>query len=327
MEPIHFGIRRDLQADIRHEPNACDGYVLDLSLGCSHQCNYCIFSPLERKIYRLFDPDYHDQVIPLKLDRFLARDTFPPAVYMCYASDPLAGAAMRQSTKTVLKKLFEHDVRVLFITKGLFTDDVLDVIAQRPDLMEIQVGIANCDDARNRLIEPGVPSYDTRLANFEKLMSIPRLGSLVVRMDPLFPKIDDTPGNVNRILTDVASLGVKEAVFGYVILTANLRQELKQVPELAASMQALSEKTPTISNRPLYSFPFAEKVERLELFNELCARQNITMAACGCKDERLKTLPIHWVCHPFKRREERASLMEAEGAVLSGERAALKAQG
>jgi DNA repair photolyase len=320
MEAIHFGIRRDLQADVRHEPNACDGYVLDLSLGCSHQCNYCIFSPLERKIYRLFDPGYHDQVIPLKLDRFLARETFPPVVYMCYASDPLAGAAMRESTKTVLKKLFEHDVRVLFITKGMFTDDVLEVMAQRPDLMEVQVGIASCEDTRNRLIEPGVPGYDLRLANFEKLASIGGLGSLVVRMDPLFPKLDDTPGNVNRILTDVASMGVTEAVFGYVILTAVLREKLGQIPELAASMQALSEKTPTISNRPLYSFPFAEKVERLELFSELCARQGITMAACGCKDERLKTLPINWVCHPFKRREERAKLMAVESAKLNAQR-------
>ena len=306
MEAIRFGIRKDLQADVRYEPNACDGYVLDLSLGCSHQCNYCIFSPLERKIYRLFDPDYHDQVIPLKLDRFMARETFPPVVYMCYASDPLAGAAMRESTKTVLKKLFDHDVRILFLTKGMFTDDVLEVIEQRPDLMEIQVGIASCDDERNRLIEPGVPRYDTRLANFEKLASIQGLGSLVVRMDPLFPMVDDTPDNINRILADVASRGVKEAVLGYVTVTANLREQLKQVPELAASMEALDEKTPTISNRPLFSFPFAEKARKLSLFNELCARQNITMAVCGCKDERLKTLSIPSVCHPFKRREGRA---------------------
>ncbi len=318
MKAIQFGIRKDLQADIRHEPNACNGYVLDLSLGCSHQCNYCIFSPLERKIYRLYDPGYRDQVIPLKLDRFMARESFPPAVYMCYASDPLAGRAMREASKMVLKKLFEHDVRVLFITKGIFTDDVLDVIAIRPDLMEIQVGIASSDDARNRRIEPGVPSYEARLANFEKLAGIQGLGSLVVRMDPLFPKIDDTSANVNRVLTDVAALGVREAVMGYVTLTENLRERLKKVPELEESMEAMCEKTPTISSRPMYSFPFDKKVERLTRFSELCARRNIHMAVCGCKDERLKTLPLTWVCHPFKRREERADLMAEIGEVLGG---------
>jgi DNA repair photolyase len=318
MEKICYGIRKDLQADVRHEPNACDGYVLDLSLGCAHQCNYCIFSPLERKIYRLIDPSYKDQVIPLKLDRFMARKSFPPVVYMCYASDPLAGAAMRAATVRVLKKLFEHEVRVLFITKGRFTDEVLDVIGLRPDLMEIQVGIASCDGRRNRLVEPGVPDYSARLANFENLAAIEGLGSLVVRMDPLFPNIDDTPENVDRVLADVSALGVREAVFGYVTLTANLREQLKGRPELADSMRALSEKTPTISNRPLYSFPFAEKVKRLHLIQKLCAARNITMAVCGCKDERLKTLSIPWVCHPFKRREARDRRLQAGGGWESG---------
>jgi len=305
MEAIRFGIRKDLQADVRHEPNACDGYVLDLSLGCAHQCNYCIFSPLEKMVYRLFDPGYRDQVIPLKLDRFMAREHFPPAVYLCYASDPLAGPAMVRSTRTVLPKLFAHGVRVLFITKGVFTDEVLEVIAQRPDLMEIQVGITSCDPRRNRLIEPGVPAYEARLANFDKLAAIGGLGSLVVRIDPLFPDMDDAPENIDRILVDVAARGVNEAVFGYVTLTANLREKLRQIPELAPSMAALDEKTPTISNRPLFSFPFDKKVERLHAVQRICAGRGIHMAVCGCKDERLKALDIPWVCHPFKRKEAR----------------------
>lgn len=32
---INWGISKDLQADIRYEPNACKGFVMDLSLGCS----------------------------------------------------------------------------------------------------------------------------------------------------------------------------------------------------------------------------------------------------------------------------------------------------
>ena len=37
MKKINFGIRYDLQAAIRHEPNACNGFVMDPSLGCPHQ--------------------------------------------------------------------------------------------------------------------------------------------------------------------------------------------------------------------------------------------------------------------------------------------------
>jgi DNA repair photolyase len=305
MEAIQFGIRKDLQADIRHEPNACDGYVLDLSLGCSHRCIYCIFSPLEKKVYRLFDPGYRGQMIPLKLDRFMAKESFPPIVYMCYASDPLAGPEMIESTKLVLKKLFAHNVSVFFITKGIFPDDVLDVIALRPDLMEIQVGLTNRNEKRNKLIEPGVPSYEKRLNNFTKLSQIPKLGSLVARMDPLFPVIDDDPENMAAILDDLSGLGVKEAVFGYVILTEDLREKLKTISYLKESMEKLSEKTPTISTRPLYSFPFNEKVRKFEMFDTLCLKYGINMAACGCKDERLKSLDMEWVCHPFRRKNSR----------------------
>ena len=306
MKTINFGIRKDMQADVRHEPNACNGYVMDLSLGCAHGCIYCIFSPLEKKVYKLFHPDYNNRVIVLKLDRFLERKEFPPVVYLSYASDPLAGIDIIRSTKTVLKVLFSHDVSVFFLTKGIFTDDLIDVIRIRPDLMGIQVGITSPLADRNKIIEPGAPTYEERLNNFKKLAGIQGLGSLAVRIDPMFPEIDDRMENIERIIEDARGLGVKEAVFGYLILTEAMKENLKKSEYLKASMDALSEKTPTISTRSLFSLPLAQKIEKFNLFERLCHQKNMSMSVCGCKDERLKSLPLQWVCHPFnrKRRDE-----------------------
>lgn len=114
---VNWGISKDLQADIRYEPNACKGYVMDLSLGCPHHCIYCLFSPLELRVYKLQNPNYKGDVLPLKLDKFLKRTKFPPSVYLCYSSDPLGNDEIKNSTKIVLKKLFEHNVNVLFISK------------------------------------------------------------------------------------------------------------------------------------------------------------------------------------------------------------------
>lgn len=302
MKTINFGMRRDLQADIRYEPNACNGYVMDLTIGCPHHCIYCIFSPLEKKVYSLMNPEYSGRVMPLKLDAFMARKEYPPVVYLSYASDPLAKEAI-ESTIIVLKRLFAHNVAVLFITKGAMTDDILEVIKLRPDLMEIQIGITSADKKRNDIIEPGVPSYEKRLDNFRKLSEITGLGSLVVRIDPLFPLIDDTRENINRIIDDVSVLGVKEAVLGYVILTEAMREHLKKNKYLKESMSALAEKTPTISNRSLYSFPFEKKRKELYSFQSLCLEKGVTMATCGCKDQRLKGLSIPHLCHPFYRKE------------------------
>ncbi len=302
MKQINFGIRKDLQADIRYEPNACNGYVLDITLGCPHNCIYCIFSPLEKKIYKLLNPDYKGRVIPLKLDRFLEREEYPPVIYLCYSSDPLAEQA-RESTKIVLERLFSHNVSILFLTKSIFADEILDVISLRPDLMHIQIGITNSDRRRNEIIEPRVPSYRDRLNNFKKLGDIKGLGSLSVRIDPLFPLIDDTVENINGIIDDVSVLGVKEAVLGYVILTEAMKENLSKVSYLKESVSALTEKTPTISKRSLYSFPFEKKVKNFHLFQNICLEKGVTMATCSCKDKRLKDLSIPYICHPFYRKK------------------------
>lgn len=263
---INWGISRDLQADIRYEYNACKGYVIDLSLGCSHKCSYCIFSPLELKVYKLHNPDYNGEVLTLKLEKFLERKEFPPSVYMCYSSDPLGNEDVKESSKIVLKKLLENNVNVLFITKGIFDDSILDIVKERPDLMNIQIDVSNYDNFRNNKIEPGAPSYTQRVNNIEKLTKIEGLGSLAVRMDPLLPNIDDTNENVEKILKDISILGVNEVVVGYVVLTENIKNKwsndkyTKQVTEL------LTEKTPTISQQALYSIPFEDKVKRIEKF-------------------------------------------------------------
>lgn len=303
---LNWGISKDLQADIRYEPNACKGFVMDLSLGCPHHCSYCLFSPLELRVYKLQNPDYKGNVLPLKLDNFLKREKFPPSVYLCYSSDPLGNDEIKESAKIVLNKLFLYNVNVLFITKGIFDEDILSVIKQRPELMNIQIDISSCDEHRNKIIEPGAPTYEQRLKNIEKLSKISGLASLVVRMDPLLPNIDDTKENITEILEDVSILGIKEIVVGYIVLTKGLKKSWEKNELTHVATQALIEVTPTISKQELYSIPFEIKLQRLNEIRKWCCDYEINLSVCGCKDERFKQTDIEWICHPFnrKRREE-----------------------
>lgn len=311
---LNWGISKDLQADIRYEPNACKGYVMDLSLGCPHRCSYCLFSPLELKVYKLQNPSYKGNVLPLKLEKFLARTTFPPSVYLCYSSDPLGNDEIKKSAKIVLKKLFEHNVNVLFITKGIFDEPLLDLIRLRPDLMNIQIDVSNCDDKRNKIIEPGAPTYRERLENVKKLSQIENLASLVVRMDPLLPDVDDTETNIRRILKDISEFGVKEVVAGYIILTKRFKKSWENNELTKKATKHLTEVTPTISHQELYSIPFDVKLERLKHIQQICEEFGIKLSVCGCKDERFKKTDMEWICHPFnrKRREELNLLVPQE---------------
>ncbi|MBN2532029.1 MAG: hypothetical protein JXB88_04010 [Spirochaetales bacterium] len=307
---IIWGISQDLQAHIRYEPNACKGYVLDLSLGCSHHCLYCLFSPLEMKVYKLHNPQYKGDTIPLKLDKFLMQKEFPPVIYMSYSSDPLGNETLIRSTVKALHKLLDNDVNVFFISKGIFNDEVLEEMKRKPHLMHIQIGLINADDERNRIIEPGAPSYNRRLENLQKLSAIEGLGNLAVRIDPLLPLIDDHDENIIRILNDVSSLGVKEAVFGYVILTKGMIERWKGIKNMRACAESLSEKTPTISDQELFSIPYDVKIKKFEHFREICEEYGVKMSCCGCKDERLKNTSFEWICHPFNRKRRKEFINE-----------------
>lgn len=309
---INYGITKDLQADIRYEPNACKLWVMDLSLGCPMQCIYCLFSPLELMIYKLQNPGYKGEILPLKLDNFLRREEFPPVVYLSYSSDPLGNDQLIDNTIIVLERLFQRNIHVLLLTKGLFNQKLLEMVKKRPDLMEIQVGITNHQTKRNEIIEPGAPTYSQRMENLEKLSAIEGLRSLVVRLDPLFPGIDDTLENVEKIVSDASKLGVKRAVMSYLVLPRSMMEKVKQEDYLRPSVEKLTQQTPTISEKELFSYPLEKKLETFTQMEALCRRYGMDMAVCGCKEHRFRETKTSFgrTCFPFftiQKREELSS--------------------
>lgn len=299
---LNFGIRKDLCADIRYEPNACKGYVLDVSLGCPHHCIYCLFAPLENRVYRLMNPKYTDSVIPLSLDKLKQKKEFPPVVYMCYSSDPLGDEKLKKLSIEALNILFEHNVSILFITKGIFTDDVIETISKRPELVNVQVDVSSADAYRNKKIEPFAPTYEQRLENLRKLSKIENLNPVCLRMDPLMPNLDDTDENICTVLKDVQEFGIRDVMSGYVVLTANMKKNWLKDEYLAPIAEGMTEQTPTISGQELYSIPFEEKMKRFNHMRELCNEYNMRLAVCGCKDERYKATNLEWICHPYNRK-------------------------
>lgn len=312
---LNFGIRKDLSADIRYEPNACKGYVLDVSLGCPHHCIYCLFAPLENRAYRLMNPGYTDTVIPLNLDKLRERTEFPPVVYLCYSSDPLGDERLVNLTLEALDILFKHNVSILMITKGVFTDEVIEKIKERPELLNIQIDVSSSDPDRNSKIEPQAPTYAQRLENIRKLKKIDKLCSLTLRMDPLLPNLDDSEENIRSILKDVQPLGIKEVMTGYIVLTRNMKNTWLKDSYLAPIASELTEITPTISGQELFSLPFEEKLKRFDKMRKICAEYDIQICVCGCKDERYKKTDLEWICHPYNR-QKRIELAADSNVVL-----------
>lgn len=306
-----FGIRSDLQAQLRHEPNACGGWVLDFTLGCSHACIYCLFSELEQKMFRLMHPGYHGQTMAFKIDEFLAQEKLPPVVYLSYSSDPMQPLAVKAAT-VAISRLIEKRVKIFLVTKGRIAPAVRTMIAQEPGSFAIQIGVTNWSRERNKAIEPGVPLYEDRLLDLRDLAGQPGLRALEARIDPMFPGIDDTDENLTRVLDDLAGAGVRSAVVSYLIANEALRAELLENDHVRASLEQLSEKVETISKRVLYSVPRERKLARMKQIQEMCAARGIAMRTCGCKDTQLKTTDFAWICHPYRKKGADGSAVPVE---------------
>lgn len=304
MAKLNYGITMDLMADIREEDNACNGFTMDVSLGCPHHCVYCIFSQLEQKVYKLQNPKYNGSTIPMCLDKFMQRTDFPPVVYMCYSSDPFGNEEINRVSSAAIRKLVENNVHVFISTKGRLSDEAIETLKIRPELIHFQMGIASHDDARNKIVEPGAPCFEERLEWLHRVEEIKNIGDITVRMDPLLPGIDDNEDNIRKVLSKIGS--VENVVIGYVIMTSNMRNTWSKVDFLAKSASLLTERVNTVSGNELYSIPFDDKVEKLTRFREICKEYGKIMRTCGCKDERLKQTNLDWICHPFtkKVREE-----------------------
>lgn len=298
-DKIIWGVSKDLQADVRYEPNACEGYTMDVSIGCPHHCVYCIFSLLEQKVYKLQNPKYDGSSIPMQLDNFMKRVDFPPALYLCYSSDPFGNERIADVSETVIRKLIDNNVNIMISTKGRLTRGVLDAMRIKPELIHFQMGMTSADDERNRIVEPGAPLFEERLECLKKVQEIPGIAKIGVRIDPMLPGIDDTDESIDKILSSID--GVENVVVSYVILTLGMRELWMKHDYLAKSATLLTEKTSTISERELYSLPFEQKLENLHRFRDLCLTHGKYMSTCGCKDERMKTTDLEWVCHPFNK--------------------------
>lgn len=307
MAKINYGVTMDLMADIREEDNACNGFTMDVSLGCPHHCVYCIFSQLEQKVYKLQNPKYDGSSIPMCLDKFMERTKFPPVVYMCYSSDPFGSEEINRVSTAAIRKLVENNVHIFISTKGRLSGEVIEVLKIRPELIHFQMGMASHDDVRNKIVEPGAPCFEERLEWLQKVEEIKHIGDITVRMDPLLPGIDDNDDNIQKVISRIGS--VENVVIGYVILTSNMSNTWSKVDFLKNSASLLTEKAETVSGQDLYSLPFEDKVEKLKRFREICGEYGKIMRTCGCKDERMQKTDFHWVCHPFtkKFREEVAA--------------------
>jgi DNA repair photolyase len=271
------GRPRTLPAAIAFEPRFCANHVLDLTAGCSFGCLYCPFAPLGARARGVGRPT------ALDVDALDLRAP-PRSLFLSPASDPFAPQAAA-GTHAVLRRVLPRGTVVGLATKGIIPEDTLALLAAHGSQVEgIAVGVTSLDDRRNALLEPGCPPARTRLENVARAAAagLP----VAVRLDPLFPDLDDGPVALSTLVAEAAGRGATAITATYVFAWGRLLRRLRREPLLRESCRMLTERAPMEGGAAL-SVPLQRKLDTYGRLADLAAARGLWFNTCGCKDLRI----------------------------------------
>jgi len=269
---------------VEFEPRMCGQYVADLTAGCSFGCLYCPFSDLMARRKHVPRPT----AVDLSALTTLAA---PPAVYLSSASDPFAPQAAAH-THALLASWLPQGTKVGIVTKGWIPQRTIELLADfRSQIEGVAVGVANLDDRRNSIVEPGCPPAAKRLRNIDRVAK--RGVTVALRLDPLFPVLDDEPEALAALVSEGVSRGANGIVATYVFAWGRYLRRLSREPLLAESCRLLTERAP-MAGGTAWSVPLARKVETYAYIAELARSHGLFFGTCGCKDVRMTSQAAFW---------------------------------
>lgn len=263
---------------VEFEPRFCANHVVDLTAGCSFGCIYCPFSDIEARRQGVGRPVTVDMAAVGSLPA-------PPTVFLSPASDAFTPQAA-PATHALLEHLLPRGTVVGILTKGRIPDRTLDLLARyRTQVEGVVVGLTSLDDSRNALLEPGCPRADDRLETLRRITARGLVGAL--RLDPLFPAIDDNPARLEGLVDAAAARHATGVTATYVFAWGRYLRRLRDEPLLAQSIPLLAERAP-MEGGTAFSVSLGRKLETYALLSAMSRARGMRFTTCGCKDLRVR---------------------------------------
>ena len=263
-------------------------HKVELSDGCSHSCIYCYTYSKPRVGLPRGLVILRDNLIEKVTDQ-LGKIKIVKPIYLSPNCDPFQRLAKEttETTKQLVELFIENGISFYFVTKGVISADVLDLINGYP-YVDVQLTIITPNEEKRKLTEPNAPSINERLKNIEKLVD---LGILPIqRIDPLMPYITDDESELKDLLTTTIDLGVRHVVGSYIGMRNRIWSHMKNffkvtnMDELIPKYENLffRNKNPiTVSNFNLASESYRyRKLKWLSKITKEIGRGKVTYSTC-----------------------------------------------
>ncbi len=280
--------------EIKREPHSCNMYAVDLTVGCENDCKYCHFAAARELSWREKYPFAKEYPIPVDISPLYSMKEFPESVvYLSPSSDAFAPKA-RELTHELLSYLLPKGVIFTISTKCIIPDKTIELLKKYKHQLEgVGMGITNFNEERNRQLEPGAPPARERLEHMKKLKEI---GCFMgVRMDPMFPVIDDNEEELEKTIEILCKAGARHIAGTYVFTFGPFLKSLKKIPILKNSVRMLNEVSYPMGGKAL-SVPLDHRKAVYEKMNLMCKKWGVHFSTCGCKELRLREEGYALVC-------------------------------
>jgi len=279
---------------IRREVHSCHMYSIDLSIGCSHKCIYCHFSENFVRQAKKKYPDIKSYPVPIDIEPLYSINKFPESViYLSPASDPFSSES-KDMTYEILSYLLPKGIIFAISTKAVVDERTLKLLNKYSKQIEsIAIGITSFDNTRNKIIEPFCPDSLDRLENAKNLLKTNC--PVYVRIDPIFPEIDDNLDSLNDVISKIHKAKIKNITASYLFSFGRNLQKMKKIKYLQNSINQMTEKSYQMGGKA-YSADINKKRKIYNYIYEICRKYSITFNTCGCKEVRLQNEKYSLVC-------------------------------
>ena len=179
-------------------------YNINTYLGrCAHQCVYC---------YAVKFPSFVGPTLPRLrlLDQIegMAKNTrLKLPVMLSDCTDPYQSMEREHKvTRRCAEVLAKHAFPLLIVTKSDLVTRDIDIFKQTQTVVAVTITTPREDIAS--LIEPHAPPPERRLSALQKIFESGIVA--VARIDPILPTVNDDEKDLERLVSALASVGVKQ---------------------------------------------------------------------------------------------------------------------
>ena len=253
--------------------------------GCSWNCFFCYANALwgyfelfrKENIVTVFKN--FDQVVDKQLESLLCAS----CGYISPTTDPLQPVNNKYHlTEKIMRIFLKYDLPVEIITKGVITDETIEIMAEHPYNHSFgQVSILTLDDElRKKLILGKGASTNQLFKNIERLANSNI--HAVCRIDPIIPYINDNINDIKEIIDAAINTGANHIGLSILDIPIFIKDEIFNHLALIKG-ENIIEKYRKLYNERITSDLHSNIKYRKNLLKQIknyCIQNNITMSTC-----------------------------------------------